>query len=83
MITIKYLLKDVSANDVEQVITEILGGTDVPVGDGRMQKTLPFAHPVYPWAYAESVADIEPVGSDWTITVKFTPRPYLVIPESH
>ena len=46
---------DPSKYDLVEVITEIVGSAE-PMGDGRIDRVLPLAHPQYPWLFAESVS---------------------------
>jgi len=41
--------------DLLDTLTTIIGGCE-PRGDGRLSRTLPIAHPQYPWLFAESVS---------------------------
>ena len=43
-------------------ITTILGKT-AKMGDGRLQRTRPLAHPTYPWLVAERISNIQGIGA--------------------
>lgn len=61
--SIPYLLSAPSANDLQTAITEILGTVDTSTGDGRLKRTLPMAHPVFPYWYASSIGNIKGYGN--------------------
>lgn len=55
-----------TTNDLQDAITTILGWTDTEksiAGDGRLKRTLPLAHPTYPWMFASSIESIRGVGA--------------------
>lgn len=53
--TSTYLFQPDDAEDLQDAIALILGDVSNDVGDGRIQRTLPIAHPVYTTLYADSV----------------------------
>jgi len=71
---------DVSLRDA---ITEIIGTTSTDVGDGRLQRTPPLAHPLWPWLTANAITNIRGKGkgqlldADDTLEVPTFPQYWL------
>lgn len=59
------LLLDVigPADNLEEAITELLGACKAK-GDGRLERTLPKAHPLFPWLFCERINNIQGMGPD-------------------
>lgn len=51
----EYPSGQVTTSDIPDAITQIIGGTSTDIGDGTLERTLPLAHPLYPWLYADGV----------------------------
>lgn len=51
----QYQSGQAALTDVQSAITTILGNVNTAKADGRLQRTLPVAHPLYPWLYASSI----------------------------
>lgn len=45
----------VSIGDITPAVTQILGGLNTSSSNGKINRTLPLAHPLYPWLYASGV----------------------------
>lgn len=41
--------------DLPQAVSQIIGATSTAVGSGTLNRTLPLAHPLYPWLFASGV----------------------------
>ncbi len=48
--------------DMGIAVKEILGGTSAGAGNFGLKRTLPLAHPTFPWLYADAVTDFRGVG---------------------
>ena len=47
--------------NLEDALVDLLGSSE-PRGDGRLRRTLPKAHPRFPWLYAERIAEVRGMG---------------------
>lgn len=56
----------------------ILGGVNTDVGDGRLNRILPFAHPQWPWLYAEGYS-VQGIGAP-VLTASISPLEALQMP---
>lgn len=56
------LTYDVPTAELDDAITEILGSCSAR-GDGSLSRTLPLAHPRFPWLFAEKILNIQGIGS--------------------
>lgn len=54
---------------IYDALVDIMGVTDQDVGDGRLKRKLPRAHPWFPWCYAERVSNIQGVGKPITFVL--------------
>lgn len=54
------LILDVAPDELEDAITELLGSVS-PAGDGTLTRTLPKAHPFWPWLFASRISNIQGV----------------------
>jgi hypothetical protein len=50
------------AAQVQQAITELLGGTSLAATDGRLVRTPPMAHPLFPYWVVSNITSIQGVG---------------------
>lgn len=71
-----YQTGQVTLTDVPAAITEILGGVNTAAGDGRLKRTLPIAHPFFPWMYASGINPVRGLGQAY----KFPSQPQLEAP---
>lgn len=53
---------EVLPDDLLRAPFTILGGINSSVGDGRLRRTLPLAHPQWPWLYADRIASVRGIG---------------------
>lgn len=54
-----------TGEDLQNAVTDLIGDVgplDPSTGDGRLQRTPPKAHPIFPWLSADSITDIRGVG---------------------
>lgn len=57
-----YMLANPSAADLLALPTDVLGGTTVAVSDGRMQRSMPLGHPIWPNLYASNIRSVVGMG---------------------
>jgi hypothetical protein len=72
-----YFLVAPQPADLQSAIIQILGTTQfAATATGKLARTPPLAHPLYPWLYASSILDIKGVGT-YTLT---NAEPTLEVP---
>jgi len=57
-----FLLEEPTADDLQNAINELLGGTTYASTGFKMQRTPPKAHPTFPFWYASNIPSIRGVG---------------------
>lgn len=57
----KFVIQGPEQEELENLPLSILGDVEYDVGDGRLQRTLPVAHPQFPWLFASHV-DVVGIG---------------------
>lgn len=57
-----FYLQNPTPTDLQNAIQQIIGNTSTNVGDGRLQRILPLAHPVFPFWYASNITSIRGAG---------------------
>lgn len=61
--TLPLYVQSPTLDDLQEAITQILGGLEsTDPGDGRLQRILPMAHPMFPWLYASNISSCRGIG---------------------
>lgn len=55
-------LEEPAVEDIYTAIEELLGTTSLETGDGKLNRTLPIAHPLYTWLFVSNISNIQGLG---------------------